>query len=285
MSDEAGIAVSAPVQSEAAPRSAVAPLGCLLLHGLTSSLETVSGLAPQMEARGLPYRLPTLRGHGTVAEDLRGVSWHHWYEDAERALDDLLTECERAVVIGLSMGALLALHLAAERQAAVAGVVAIAPAIRPFIPAAALLPLLARTRIAAPLDARRAFEDPDCAAGCTNYTSAPLSAVYSLVRYGAVVERRLPAVAAQLLVLYTPRDRVVRPEGARLVYEAAGTPPAEKRLLALGECGHEMLLDRQRDEVIAAIGAFVDGLREGAAPPVAVASAGRAAGLQGDGQG
>src|SRR4051812_27268772 len=79
-------------------------VGVLLLHGLTSSLATVSGLVPHLEAAGLPYAMPTLRGHGTKPEDLRGVTWHGWYEDAERALDELLTRCDRVVVMGLSMG-------------------------------------------------------------------------------------------------------------------------------------------------------------------------------------
>ena len=59
-------------------------VGCLLLHGLTSSLATVSNLVPYLEARDIPYVMPTLRGHGTRPEDLRGVTWHeteqgmHW---------------------------------------------------------------------------------------------------------------------------------------------------------------------------------------------------------------
>src|SRR5215218_9616244 len=84
-------------------------VGVLLLHGLTSSLATVSGLVPHLEAAELPHAMPTLRGHGTKPEDLRGVTWHGWYEDAERALDELLARCDRVVVMGLSMGGVVAL--------------------------------------------------------------------------------------------------------------------------------------------------------------------------------
>ena len=51
------------------------PLGCLILHGFTSSLDTVRALVPMAERLGLPYRMPILRGHGTRPEDLRGVGW------------------------------------------------------------------------------------------------------------------------------------------------------------------------------------------------------------------
>lgn len=240
--------------------AAPAGLGVLVLHGFTSSLATVDRLVPPLEERDIPYALPILRGHGTRSEDLRGVTWHHWYEDGERALDGLLDRCARVVVMGLSMGGLVALHLAAHRPERLAGVALVAPALRLNVAGASLIPLLARTGRHAAVDPRRAFEDRALAAGSTNYLDAPIAAVHSLVQFGKVVERELPRVRVPLLTLYTPRDRVVRPEGARIIHERSGTPIAQKRLLAFARSGHEMLQDRQRDEVIAAIMDFIAGL-------------------------
>ena len=235
------------------------PLGCLLLHGLTSSLATVDGLVPQLRERGLPYRLPTLRGHGATPAALRGVTWRDWYADASRALDDLLAECERAVVVGLSMGGLVALHLAAERQERLAGVVAVAPALRLAGTrrdrANVFLRALAGRMLT--VDVRNAFEDATLAAASTNYPQAPARVVLSLDRYGRVVRRLLPRITIPFLLIYTPRDRVVRPETARQIFDAVGTPPERKRLLAFDQSGHEMLLDRQREAVFAAIMEFI----------------------------
>src|SRR3954447_5282932 len=165
-----------PTQSSVlSPQSS--SLGVLLLHGLTSSLATVNGLVPHLEAAGLPYAMPTLRGHGTKPEDLRGVTWHGWYEDAERALDELLTRCDRVVVMGLSMGGVVALHLGVQRPERLAGIVTVAPALRLNIPAAFLLPVLGRSGRLASVDPLRAFEDATLAAGSTNYPAAPLSAI------------------------------------------------------------------------------------------------------------
>ncbi|NLE76167.1 MAG: alpha/beta fold hydrolase [Chloroflexi bacterium] len=128
----------------------LAPFGGLILHGFTSSLDCVSPLIPVMEKHGLPYRMPVLRGHSTQPEDLRGVGWRDWYADAEAALQDLLGEAEKAIVMGLSMGGLVALQLAGDYPDRVGGLVCIAAALRvnnPLAPGEAfsfLRPVVAR---------------------------------------------------------------------------------------------------------------------------------------------
>jgi carboxylesterase len=233
-------------------------IGCLLLHGLTSSLATVSNLVPYLEVRGIPHAMPTLRGHGTRPEDLRGVTWHHWYEDAERALDELLDRCDRVVVMGLSMGGVVALHLAVQRPERLAGVATVAAALQLQVAGGFLLPLLARTSRLAAVDVRKAFADQSLVPTATNYPAAPISAVAGLAAFGKLVERELPRIRVPLLTIYTPQDRVVVPAKALVIHERAGTPPDRKRLLAFPNSGHEMLMDRDRDAVCEAIVAFIE---------------------------
>ena len=95
----------------------------LLLHGFTSSLETVTGLVPRLERAGFEYAVPILRGHCTTPEDLLGVTWRDWLEDARQALLELTGEAKSVAVVGLSMGGLVALNLAAEHPTRVSGVV------------------------------------------------------------------------------------------------------------------------------------------------------------------
>jgi alpha-beta hydrolase superfamily lysophospholipase len=80
-------------------------LGVLILHGFTSSLDTVKPVASAVRELGLPTRMPILEGHGAQSpEALRGVTWHDWLADAEAALQELLTEAEQAIVFGHSEG-------------------------------------------------------------------------------------------------------------------------------------------------------------------------------------
>lgn len=232
-----------------------APLGCLILHGFTSSLDTVRALEPMARRRGLPYRMPLLRGHGTQPEDLIGVRWQDWYADAQTALTDLLTECDRVTVCGLSMGGLVALHLAAEQPDRIAGVVTIAAAIRIRDPLARFTPLFARWATMISSNPAIGFSDPALVATNTNYRRFPLDAVASLYRYSGLVRRMLPRVHAPLLVLHSRRDRTITPRSAQIIYNRSSS--IDKQLRWFETCGHQMLQDCETEAVVAAIEAWI----------------------------
>lgn len=229
--------------------------GCLILHGFTSSLDCVQALVPMVEQLEMPYRMPVLRGHGTRPEDLRGVSWKDWYADAERSFHDLRNEVDGVFICGLSMGGLVALHLAAAHGQATVGVVSIAAALRFVDPMTRLSPALARILPMFDIDARRAYSDPSLAAANTNYTRFATDSFVSLYRYGRVVEQILPRVQAPLLVIHGRRDRVIKPSAAQVIYERAGS--ARKELRWFERSGHEMLRDCEAREVVAASETFI----------------------------
>src|SRR5919206_525185 len=62
--------------------SPATPYGVLVLHGLTSSLASVTPVADRLARHSIPTVVPWLRGHGTRPEDLVGVTWRDWYADA-----------------------------------------------------------------------------------------------------------------------------------------------------------------------------------------------------------
>ncbi len=234
-----------------------APLGCLILHGFTSSLDTVRALVPMAERLGVPYRMPILRGHSTRPEDLRGVEWRDWFDDAVTALLALRRETERVAVCGLSMGGLVALHLAAEYPDDVACVATIAAALHINNRLIRLSPVLARVLRNRMWQGNPAsgYADATLLSANTNYRSFPLDALVSLYRYGPVVEQMLPRVHAPLLVIHSHRDLVIKPISANMIYERAGT--TDKQLLWFERSGHEMLQDLEAADVVAAIEMFI----------------------------
>ncbi len=230
-------------------------VGCLFLHGFTSSMDCVAPLVPMAARLGLPYRQPVLRGHDADPQQLRGVTWRDWYADALAAFRDLRREVDQVVICGLSMGGLVGLHLAAAHAHEVAGVVSIASALRFVDPMTKLSPLLARFIPMFPIDPRRAFTDPTRGAQSTNYRQFATDAFVSLYRYRPVIEALLPTLRAPLLVLHSHRDRVIQPSAAQSIYDLAGS--AHKTLRWFEESGHEMLLDLEGDAVVAVIEQFI----------------------------
>lgn len=233
-----------------------APLGVLLLHGFTSSLDTVRGLVPTIEALQLPYRMPVLRGHGGRYQDLRGVRARDWAEDAEAALLALGAEADRVVIMGLSMGALVALDLASRHPERIAGLALVAPAVRFADPAVLLTPIL--KRLFAYWPSPSSFTDPERAKACTNYDRFATDAFASLLDYQLEIEQLLPRVQAPTLILHSRRDIVAHPHSATVLMRRLGS--RDKDIQWYEHSGHEMLMDLEAEAIFARIGLFLERL-------------------------
>jgi carboxylesterase len=235
-------------------------LGCLLLHGFTSSLDTVNGLVPRLERNGIPYRMPILRGHCTTPEDMVGVTWHDWYADAEKALLDLSPEVQTSVVVGLSLGGLVALQLGMEHADKLAGVVTVAAALRAADPLAPLAPVLAKIFKFWPIDPHKAYTDQELAEKSTNYRRCSTDSSISFLEYGRLIEQRLPELRLPILIIETHQDKVIKPESAQIIHDRVSSP--EKRLVWFEKSGHEMMQDLEREAVFDTIERFLLTKRE-----------------------
>jgi carboxylesterase len=240
------------------------PYGVLILHGFEASPDTVRGLEPPLQAMGLPLRMPVLRGHAQPSpEALRGITWHDWLIDAEAALEDLGQEARRTIVIGHSLGGLLALNLAADRADRIDSLVLAAAAIQftsplaPGRPFNFLVPLLAL--FLRRWDTPPVYADPACAARDTAYRWTPGDALCSLLAFSRVTRRRLPEVRAPALIMQGRRDTIVAPESAEIIYRDISTPPEQKRIAWFEATEHGIFCDCEQE---AAIGVAVGYVRE-----------------------
>lgn len=233
----------------------MAPLGVLLLHGYTSSLDTVNGFVPVLERNKIPYRMPILRGHGGDPKDLLGVTSHDWYVDARASLFDLLKECEQAIVIGLSMGGLVTLQLAMEHPEQIAGIATVAAALDFKDPLVKLTPFLSKffKFWAAPKPPK------DSVYPCTNYPKLTLDSFQSLREYGRIIESRLEEVKVPALIVATKNDNVVKPEVAQLIFDRIGSE--QKELRWFERSGHEMMQDCECGAVFDALERYVLGFK------------------------
>ena len=108
-----------------------AAIGVLFVHGLTAS---PAEMRPMAEAvvQAVEWRCvgPLLPGHGTRIEDLQQTNGEAWIVAVEHAYEELSRQCNQVFLAGLSLGAVLASHLALRRPGdpKLCGMILMAPA-------------------------------------------------------------------------------------------------------------------------------------------------------------
>ena len=106
------------------------PVGLLLIHALGGTPAELRSVAMGLAKAGYSVYCPQLPGHGGSFADLRATGWRDWYAAVETQHSQLRKICRRVIVGGLSLGALLALHLAAKRPSEVHAIVLFAPTLQ-----------------------------------------------------------------------------------------------------------------------------------------------------------
>jgi carboxylesterase len=201
-----------------------------------------------------------MAGHGGPARDLAGVSWVEWVGKARRDLTRL-EGARRTLVVGCSMGALVACALAHDRPERVDGLVLLAPALE-LHPAGRLGALLGRPpflgRLVLPKRAGSDVSDPEMRRRNPCMDGIPVGAVAELALLQAHVDALLPGIAAPALVVQGARDHTVTVAGARRLARRIGSGPAE--LVLLPRSWHLVGIDVERDRCATAAAGFLAAL-------------------------
>jgi carboxylesterase len=227
---------AAPVLSGAEPFAADGGrTGVLVLHGFTGSPQSMRPWAQYLAGAGYTVRLPLLPGHGTSVTDMARTGWTDWYGAASAGFDELRHACDEVFVVGLSMGATLALRLA-ELRPDVAGLVVVNASVISQDRRLALLPLLKYLVPTLPGLGNDIKRD-----GVTElaYDRVPLRALASLRAAWREVRRDLRRITCPVLHYRSRTDHVVEPRSGELI--RAGI--RDVREVVLEESYHVATLD------------------------------------------
>jgi carboxylesterase len=226
--------------------------GVLLLHGYSGSPASLRPMGEWLARRGYSVACPRLPGHGTDWRELAETSWQDIAEEADRALKDLAGRCEVVVVAGLSVGGLLAFHLAAHHAPpAVAGVAGVNPFVRNpifgFLPVVKLI----RRRVKGVInDIKREGQDE------LGYEYLPVAGVAQLDRLMDVVQKELPDVRCPVRVFLSDVDHVVPKGTVRWAFARLGSE--DKELIELHESYHVATLDNDAEAIFQGTREFVE---------------------------
>jgi carboxylesterase len=250
--------------------------GVLVVHGFTGSPFEMRWLGERLADRGLHVVGPALAGHARgLPEDLDRTTWQDWYASAASAFDHLRTRCPRVAVVGLSMGGLLALHLARERQAEIAALGLLATPIwlpRRIEVAIRTVNRLVNAGMRRPLVAALVEElggphvpkfggESDIADPAGRYENPtmpamPVRALDSLLDLQKVVRGELAQVHQPVFLAHSRQDHTAPYACAAGILKRLGS--RDVRALALERSYHVITVDVDRAEVARGVGDFVE---------------------------
>ena len=252
--------------------------GVLLVHGITGAPAEMKPLVRKLTASGFTVSCPQLAGHCSSLTSLKRTKWRDWYRSLETALFTLREECDTVFVSGLSMGALLALRLAAQHPELISGVATLSATFFydgwnvPRLRQKFLLPLV----IYSPLRFFLSYHEPSpygikddrirnvidavyqsktaAMPEKWGYSEFPGVTIRETFRLIAAVKRDLPAIAAPLLIVHSTEDDMASLENARFL--AAEVSSSTVETFYVDDTYHVLTLDKRRDDVAARVAEF-----------------------------
>jgi carboxylesterase len=233
--------------------------GCLLLHGWGGTPQSLRYLGEKLQQAGMTAFAPLLPGAGTCAADLartRAVDWVHAAENHLLALQ----ACHPTVfVVGLSMGAILALYLGATFPEVVRGIVPINGGVRLNNPELALMAFRRDLPSVIPSwDETWLLKDRSVIE--VAYREMARTTLLDVLGLAKVVEELLPVLTVPVLVIQSAEDRVVPPENGRYILDHAAS--TDKTLVELPNSYHVATMDFDREQVAGEVVGFVERLEK-----------------------
>ncbi len=253
--------------------------GIFLIHGLTGSPTEMAPLDKILRRAGYQTAVPLIAGHGAGHKELLATSWQDWLESLRRDLRQLARNCDAVVVVGLCVGGLLGLLLAAEEEK-VEGLVSLAPDFnfrvpgpmmpwtRFLLPVALHVPWLRRhgywaqhppygvknprlqQRIAKAVAASNQGQTKDYGTFRTY-----VGTIRELNRLRDEAMRALCRVTCPTLMVHSFEDSMFSIRNVTVMYSQLASPRKEVALVT--GCDHVLTVDLRRNEVAGRILRFI----------------------------
>jgi len=238
----------------------------LLIHGLTGTPVEMQAVGRGLAAQGFTVYGMQLAGHCGSESDLLNTGWKDWYRSVEDAWLDISSRHADVFVAGLSMGAIMALHLSAQYPEKIRGLGLYSTTLMYdgwAIPKLAfLLPLFLRTPLA---DRYRFIENypygiknerlrqvihagmvsgQSDVAGNLGMLGRSLRELRQLIR---IVKKEMHSIRTPTLVIQARHDDVTSPRNTEYLARHLGGPVSVE---FLDDCYHMITIDQQRHDVI-----------------------------------
>jgi carboxylesterase len=216
----------------------------VLIHGFGGSTDEVAPLADFFSRKGYRTICPKLKGHTGAWHDLKGVKYQDWIRSVTDELETVENDITDLIVIGFSMGGLIALNLATRHR--FAAVITINTPIYYWDLKRIGLKLL------------NDFKNREFSNLQRYLDSSAVLPIGAILNFKLLLKQTKPIIreiTCPLYVLQGSDDDAVMPRSANYIYERART--TVKRIDFFDHFGHEMLQSAAAETAIASIERFV----------------------------
>jgi carboxylesterase len=233
------------------------------IHGFGGTAAELRPLLDRVVEAGYAVDAALLPGHGTSATRLQETRFDDWVEATRVRTRAALREHRRAVLLGFSLGSLVAMQIASERPEGLAGLVVLGSAVTLRPHSSVPLGLLARLRrdvpdVYLPKPRPGDLVDPALMGTLLSYDRHPLRASLEVYRAGARVRAGVGFIVCPTLVAHGRRDQVCSWKNAVWVADHLGTRDVSVRIFE--KSGHVLACDGEREEVAREVVGFLRGL-------------------------
>ncbi|WP_353846880.1 alpha/beta fold hydrolase [Pandoraea sp. CB10b_02] len=254
--------------------------GVLMIHGLGGTISDFGPLRSCLEAEGFCVETVTLPGHGGSPEDLLGISVADWTDAVRLSYLTMKQRHDVVHVVGMCMGALLAVEVVKNEGHLSGGLVMLAPPM--FIDGwslpwykvvrhlAYLIPSLARrikVRESAPYGVKnekiRSIVRARLKRGdAFHYSWIPLKSLREFDSLRVRARRNLHQVRCSTLVVYARYDELTSPRSAALLMRkiGGGQQACNVRVVQLENSYHMICVDNDRDHVVNSVIEFLSSM-------------------------
>jgi carboxylesterase len=228
------------------------PIGCLLLHGFTGTPGEMLPLAHSLAEDGYTVLVPRLFGHATHPDDMLRARWWDWIASAEDGLNLLKGCSERQVVMGLSMGGVLSLLLAARHP-----IEAVFSFSTPYNIADSRIKLIPWIYWLMPKQpkGKSDWHNLEVYKHHIDYPYFPTKSVTQLMKLLKVMRQELPAVKAPAFFGQSHGDFTVPPESMDYLSSHVSSKTIEN--LWVEASGHVIIKDLEKEKVFSAAKKFL----------------------------
>ncbi len=227
-------------------------IGILLVHGFTGSPSEMRLLGEYLNQKQYTVYAPLLKGHGVSPEEMARTNKEDWWQSVLDAYRWLREEkgYKEIVAIGLSMGGILVLKLAAEKELA-----AVIPLAAPVYVKDRRIALARWAKYFVAYQIKK-DKDESIEEFLASYDRTPIVCVDSLYRLMKEVRQLFTKITIPALVMQGSRDETVLPKSAQYIYDHLSS--YEKSILWYEKTKHIMTVDQEKDRIFEDIFAFLE---------------------------